>query len=253
MLRFAVVAIVWLQFAGVASGRSVWLSSSTGHSGVIREYDVDSGEELSSFTVPVSSIDGLSYDQRGHLWALTEGRGRVLQYSRSGTLLRDVTLNGLPRSLEGLACIGENLLIASPGAKLYIEVDTSGQILRTVPMDTAWGYSGIAAGGGQVFAAGDTRLAVLDAATLTASSVRPFPTFGSTGLAFDGQFLWTNYRDTIKAFDAHSLSEVHAFSVPNEFHEGMAVEFIPEPSTIALLTMGAFGVLAYGRRRRDVR
>ena len=102
-----------------AVARSIWLSSTDGASSRIREHAIPSGELLSTFDVPASSIDGLTYDQNGSLWLLTEDGGRILRYSRTGTFLDSVSLPDEPSSLEGLTWFEGNLLIASPGANLF--------------------------------------------------------------------------------------------------------------------------------------
>lgn len=250
--RSYVPLVLWTAIAcsvlgashNTAIARSVWLSSTAGgRSSTVREYSIPTGAPLFSFAVPVSSIDGLAYDQRGSLWLLTEDGGRVMQYSRNGVLQRDVALAGVPDSLEGLAWFSGNLLIASPGGNLFIETNTDGDVIRTTPMGSTIDYAGMAASFGKVFAAGGGRLAELDPVTLSVIDVRLMSASPSTGLDFDGQFVWSNNENLMIARDVNTLDEVYSFPIPNELNEGVAVENIPEPASVLLLAVSGIMIV----------
>jgi len=239
----AVLLIAFCLLQHETAARSIWLSSTDGTSSKINEYAIPSGELLFTFDVPVSSVDGLAYDQNGSLWLLTEDGGRILEYSRDGTLLDSSDLPDEPRSLEGLSWFDGNLLIASPGGRLFIEVETNGIVLRSVPMEGGVDYAGMAANFGRVFAAGSGQsgqLSELDPTTLSIISSRPMPSNRSVGLAFDGQFVWANLNGELVARDIGTLDVVHSFPIVDSFTEGVAVEIVPEPTAAALLLFGVF-------------
>lgn len=228
--------------------RSVWISDSSGDDSIILEYDIESQLLVNSFSIPYISADGLTYDQNGYLWILAEKDRKLVKYSRTGTFEEEIPLSSdFPLSLEGLTLLGDSFIIASPGTDSYYKTDLSGQIIGIFPMGTR-DYLGLAAGGGRLFAAGSDYLNELDIITLESISITSFPSFRSTGLAFDLEYLWVNQESSLQGFDVESITLQYSIPLPSgRFYEGICVELIPEPSTIFLLGLGGFFLM---RRRQ---
>ena len=128
----------------------------------------------------------------------------------------------------------------------FIEVDTSGLVLRSVPTGGGVAYAGMAANSGRVFAAGGGqggRLSELDSSTLSIINSRPMPSTNSVGLAYDGLNILTNNLGELIARDVDTLEVIYSFQILDEFTEGVAVEAVPEPYSAVIAALGSLAVL----------
>ena len=238
-----------------AWGNSIWISRSQTNSSTIFQFDSDSGSEISRFIVPFQSVDGMALDPQGRLLMLSEDGGRLLTYTTSGSLLSNVPVTGVagsPPSLEGLAYFGGHVVLASPGSNAYYELGLDGAAIRQFPMGLT-DYTGMGAAGGRLFAASDRRIVELDPSTFTALGTWPIRTMQSTGLDFDGRWLWINTVNGLAAYDPENMALQRLIPLEPGFYEGIAAQpygaaALPLPASIYAGTILGGWVL---RRRQN--
>jgi PEP-CTERM motif/NHL repeat len=227
-----------------------------------------SGNLIQTFSTGLSNPSGLAFDSSGDLFVAndannTVGAGTIEEFAyTSGSLSTSGTTfkSGLTGTY-GLAFDGGNLFVASITGNTVAEFNSSGTLITTLTgLNSPWGLAFDT--GGNLYAANSGNGTIEEFASAGSGTVSGTGTsFGSmaepAGVAFDNINLTlyvTDFGgDTVQQFDSSKNQSLFASTGSSSFPAAVASKPVPEPSTWALLTMGATALLGLRRRQTQLR
>lgn len=244
----------------VSTSGDVYVASETNNS-ILRFSST--GASLGTFaTDHINTPVGMAFDSSGNLYVANNAPGTISEYSAAGTYIKTFA-SGLSYP-EGLVIDGSgNVFVSGGGAGGTItKFDPTGAISNTITTGLSYPGQLTFDSAGNLYASnagGDTitKFNGLGAyqgvfATGTGSNDYGLVYDASTNSFYQGTFgPAANINGPIQHFDANgnSLGYV-ATDQPTAYFLAVRPRAVPEPASLAMLGIGAIGVMCYVRRRR---